>query len=125
MKVDRTYHEYESVRMYKDRGMVKWAPFATAELGSAQRDYKKNINFEKRSAVLEQDEIMTILHWSLTQSLEVVIEVSENHALNVIIGVVKEWMGENEVLLFTSDGHFTILNLKSIIDICPSYQNRM
>lgn len=36
MSVDRSYSPYESIRTYKDRGMMKWAAFATGELSEAQ-----------------------------------------------------------------------------------------
>lgn len=61
MSVDRSYSPYESIRTYQDRGMMKWAAFATAELTEAQKKFlekelsypidKRTVNFknEKRS----------------------------------------------------------------------------
>ncbi|CEF52419.1 MULTISPECIES: hypothetical protein [Lactococcus] len=37
MTVDRSYSEYEAVRTYHDRGMMKWGAFATGELSEAQK----------------------------------------------------------------------------------------
>lgn len=39
MGVDRSYSPYESIRTYQDRGMMKWAAFATAELTEAQKEF--------------------------------------------------------------------------------------
>ncbi|WP_341485169.1 hypothetical protein [Lactococcus formosensis] len=37
MTVDRLYSEYEAIRTYHDRGMMKWGAFATGELSEAQK----------------------------------------------------------------------------------------
>ncbi|WP_285015280.1 hypothetical protein [Lactococcus garvieae] len=37
MTVDRSYSEYEAIRTYHDRGMMKWGAFATGELSEAQK----------------------------------------------------------------------------------------
>lgn len=45
MGVDRSYSPYESIRTYQDRGMMKWAAFATAELTEAQKKFtEKELN---------------------------------------------------------------------------------
>lgn len=56
MSVDRSYSPYESIRTYQDRGMMKWAAFATAELTEAQKNFKEereenendNANYKKQ-----------------------------------------------------------------------------
>lgn len=37
MTVDRSYSEYEAIRTYHDRGMMKWGSFATGELSEVQK----------------------------------------------------------------------------------------
>ena len=37
MTVDRSYSEYEAIKTYHDRGMMKWGAFATGELSEAQK----------------------------------------------------------------------------------------
>ena len=37
MTVDHSYSEYEAIRTYHDRGMMKWDAFATGELSEAQK----------------------------------------------------------------------------------------
>lgn len=39
MTVDRSYSEYEAIRTYHDRGMMKWGAFATGELSEAQKKF--------------------------------------------------------------------------------------
>lgn len=39
MTVDRSYSEYEAIRTYHDRGMMKWSAFATGELSEAQKKF--------------------------------------------------------------------------------------
>ena len=39
MSVDRSYSLYESIRTYQDRGMMKWAAFATGELTDAEKKF--------------------------------------------------------------------------------------
>ena len=39
MTVDRSYSEYEAIRTYNDRGMMKWGAFATGELSEAQKKF--------------------------------------------------------------------------------------
>lgn len=47
MGVDRTYSPYESIRTYQDRGMMKWAAFATAELTEAQKKFREEEEEDK------------------------------------------------------------------------------
>ena len=39
MTVDRSYSEYEAIRTYHDRGMMKWGAFATGELSEVQKKF--------------------------------------------------------------------------------------
>lgn len=55
MGVDRSYSPYESIRTYQDRGMMKWAAFATGELTEAQKKFREeeedkndNPNYKKQ-----------------------------------------------------------------------------
>ncbi|MEY8538184.1 hypothetical protein AALM99_06990 [Lactococcus muris] len=51
MTVDRSYSEYEAIRTYHDRGMMKWGAFATGELSEAQKKLlEEYIGKEKEGA---------------------------------------------------------------------------
>lgn len=41
MSVNRPYSPYEVIRVYCDRGMMKWGAFATGELTEAQNTFEK------------------------------------------------------------------------------------
>lgn len=47
MTVDRSYSEYEAIRTYHDRGMMKWGAFATGELSEAQKKFMEEENSEE------------------------------------------------------------------------------
>ncbi|MFK4960314.1 hypothetical protein ACI1TN_10120 [Lactococcus garvieae] len=47
MTVDRSYSEYEAIRTYHDRGMMKWGAFATGELSEAQKKLLEEYAEEK------------------------------------------------------------------------------
>ena len=38
MTVDRSYSEYEAIRTYHNRGMMKWGAFAAGELSEEQKE---------------------------------------------------------------------------------------
>lgn len=46
MTVDRSYSEYEAIRTYHDRGMMKWGAFATGELSEAQKKLLEEYDME-------------------------------------------------------------------------------
>lgn len=48
MSVDRSYSPYEVIRMYHDRGMMKWGAFATGELTEAQNTFGIPLEKEKK-----------------------------------------------------------------------------
>ncbi|WP_242359260.1 hypothetical protein [Lactococcus petauri] len=51
MTVDRSYSEYEAIRTYHDRGMMKWGAFATGELIEAQKKLvEEELNVEEKGA---------------------------------------------------------------------------
>lgn len=51
MTVDRSYSEYEAIRTYHDRGMMKWGAFATGELSEAQKI------FGEEELIVEEKEV--------------------------------------------------------------------
>ncbi|MFK4855027.1 hypothetical protein [Lactococcus petauri] len=56
MSVDRSYSPYESIRTYQDRGMMKWAAFATAELTEAQKKFlEEELNDSSHESITKQD----------------------------------------------------------------------
>ena len=51
MTVDRSYSEYEAIRTYHDRGMMKWGAFATAAISEAQKI------FGEEKLIVEEKEV--------------------------------------------------------------------
>lgn len=49
MTVDRSYSEYEAIRTYHDRGMMKWGAFATGELSEAQKKLLEEYDAEENT----------------------------------------------------------------------------
>ncbi|MDT2741500.1 hypothetical protein [Lactococcus garvieae] len=45
--MDRSYSPYESIRTYQDRGMMKWAVFATGELTETQKRFREEQEEDK------------------------------------------------------------------------------
>lgn len=41
MSVDHSYSPYDVIRVYHDRGMMKWVAFATGELTETQNTFEK------------------------------------------------------------------------------------
>ena len=118
--VDRSYHKFEAVRMYTDRRIMKWNPFATAELGAAMRDYRASLNQREKLSVLEKEEIQTILHWGMLQNLEMALELKQGYESVILQGKVITWQGEEQILFYTSDGHYTEIDVADIIYLCPA-----
>ena len=52
MTVDRSYSEYEVIRTYHDRGMMKWGAFATGELSEVQKKLMEEYAEEEESGGL-------------------------------------------------------------------------
>lgn len=50
MTVDRSYSEYEAIRTYHDRGMMKWGAYATGELSEAQKKLLEEYIEEEKEA---------------------------------------------------------------------------
>jgi len=117
MKVDRSYHDSEVIRMYHDRGMMKLAPFATAELGAGWRDYKASLGQKMKSAKLESSEIITILHWSFIDGRELYIEKKDGYDSSIVFGMVKQWREGDKIVFLASDGHYQEIEVDNIINV--------
>lgn len=116
-RVDRSYSKYESIRIYEDRGKMKWNPFATAELASAHRDYHSEFTFEEPGFSLDQDEIKTMLSFAKSVQLEIKIEYQAEKANKIVTGAVLDWKDKTGIIFKKHDGHYQEIEFNSIIKV--------
>lgn len=116
-RVDRSYSKYESIRIYEDRGKMKWNPFATAELASAHRDYHSEFTFEEPGFSLDQDEIRTMLSFAKSLQLEIKIEYQAEKANKIVTGAVLDWKDKTGIIFKKHDGHYQEIEFNSIIKV--------
>lgn len=116
-RVDRSYSNYESIRIYEDRGKMKWNPFATAELASAHRDYHSEFTFEEPGFSLDQDEIKTMLSFAKSLQLEIKIEYQAEKANKIVTGAVVDWKDKTGIIFKKQDGHYQEIEFDSIIKV--------
>lgn len=116
-RVDRSYSKYESIRIYEDRGKMKWNPFATAELASAHRDYHSEFTFEEPGFSLDQDEIKTMLSFAKSLQLEIKIEYQAEKADKIVTGAVLDWKDKTGIIFKKQDGHYQEIEFDSIIKV--------
>lgn len=116
-RVDRSYSKYESIRIYEDRGKMKWNPFATAELASAHRDYHSEFTFEEPGFSLDQDEIKTMLSFAKSLQLEIKIEYQAEKANKIVTGTVLDWKDKTGIIFKKQDGHYQEIEFDSIIKV--------
>lgn len=116
-RVDRSYSKYESIRIYEDRGKMKWNPFATAELASAHRDYHSEFTFEEPGFSLDQDEIKTMLSFAKSLQLEITIEYQAEKTNKIVTGAVLDWKDKTGIIFKKQDGHYQEIEFDSIIKL--------
>lgn len=116
-RVDRSYSKYESIRIYEDRGKMKWNPFATAELASAHRDYHSEFTFEEPGFSLDQDEIKTMLSFAKSLQLKITIEYQAEKANKIVTGAVLDWKDKTGIIFKKQDGHYQEIEFVSIIKV--------
>lgn len=116
-RVDRSYSKYESIRIYEDRGKMKWNPFATAELASAHRDYHSEFTFDEPGFSLDQDEIKTMLSFAKSLQLEITIEYQAEKTSKIVTGAVLYWKDKKGIIFKKQDGHYQEIEFDSIIKL--------
>ncbi|MCQ4972188.1 hypothetical protein [Lactococcus lactis] len=116
-RVDRSYSKYESIRIYEDRGKMKWNPFATAELASAHRDYHSEFTFEEPGFSLDQNEIKTMLSFAKSLQLEITIEYQAEKTNKIVTGAVLDWKDKTGIIFKKQDGHYQEIEFDSIIKL--------
>ncbi|TXK45942.1 YolD-like family protein [Lactococcus sp. dk322] len=88
MSVDRSYSEYEAIRNYQDRGMMKWGAFATGELTDAMEQKKKN---SKKAPIIKNqslEEIQQALVFSWTNKKIITIHITNSKENKKYVGQV-------------------------------------
>ena len=118
-KVDRSYSEYKAIQEYVDRGKMKWNPFATAELNSEHREYKRNANCEVPKDLYETHEKYEILTRCIHSSL--LVSLSLKHGEIDILEQVKitDFI-DSERIVVKKHGFYSIIEIENIFNITAS-----
>ncbi|TRW68989.1 hypothetical protein [Lactococcus lactis] len=118
-RVDRSYSPFEAIRNYQDRRVMKWNPFATAELAAAHREYYKSAQLKPLQAILEPEEIRFRLLFALSSGEVVRLYLKEDFYSKQLEGHIVG-LGENHhVIVKTLDGHYQELSGKNVLNIVP------
>lgn len=115
MAVDRTYSNYAAVRQYRDRGMQKWNPFATAELASAHRNYREDLAKNPPQETMEKEEIIEWLDLAKSTKLAITLRVQGEKEIEEITGQILEWRSR-ECVLFRKE-HYQEIYVDDILSV--------
>ncbi|MQW24030.1 MULTISPECIES: hypothetical protein [unclassified Lactococcus] len=121
MTVDRSYSEYEAIRNYQDRGMMKWGAFATGELIDAQQTEKAEHFKTPIKQTQTQEEILQALVFSWTNKEFINLTIFKDNKALTLLGKVEEFI-DNSTLRLNLQNRFIKLSLKEIIKI-ERYEN--
>ncbi|AEU40739.1 hypothetical protein GRR92_05945 [Lactococcus lactis subsp. lactis] len=116
-RVDRSYSSSEAIRNYQDRRIMKWNPFATAELAAAHREYDRTSDREDVESQLETDVLITRLTAAQQFPQEVLLTLRENNTITEMAGTVYAWDENKQPVIKTTEGHYQVLALETILNI--------
>lgn len=108
----RDYLPYESLRFYKDRGMLKWQGFFLSEHSSSLKDTKKSV-IQDSSMTLEEKYLY--LGQLYQNQLLSILNVRVNKELKVYKGTVSQIRKEN--IIFRISNNYLQISINDIIDI--------
>ena len=114
-KVDRSYSKYKSIRTYVDRGMMKWNPFATAELNATFR--KRRATWDSEDPFeMELDEKIMIIDHALKSNIRINITLAGKlpPIENVIISDV---LNKDAIVIQHPNGSHSKVEVKDILQI--------
>ena len=114
-KVDRSYSKYKSIRTYVDRSMMKWNPFATAELNAIVRKRQAAWGSEDPFE-MELDEKIMIINHALKSAIRINITLAGKlpPIENVVISDV---LNEDAIVIQHPNGSHSKVEVKDILQI--------
>lgn len=115
MSVDRSYSPYEVIRMYHDRGMMKWGAFATGELTEAQNSFKKEKKDDKIIQVLPHHLVLHLLNQSFSNQVQIKVKYQLKNKSTEVYGFVSEFIN-NQVRIKSTDKIY-LISIDQIINI--------
>ncbi|WP_213536176.1 hypothetical protein [Lactococcus nasutitermitis] len=116
-RVDRSYSPFEAIRNYQDRRVMKWNPFATAELAATHREYYQSTQIEQPETTLEPDEISFRLLFALSSGKVIRVFLKDGFGSKQVKGRIYG-LGENhQIIIKTLDGHYQELSGNHILNI--------
>lgn len=115
MSVDRSYSPYEVIRMYHDRGMMKWGAFATGELTEAQNTFEKEKKEDKIIQALPHHLVLHILNQSFSNQGQIKIQYQAKDKLTEVYGFVSEFIN-NQVRVKSTDKIY-LISIEQIVNI--------
>ena len=115
-KVDRSYSEYKAIREYVDRGKMKWNPFATAELNSEHRTYKRNANCEIPKDLYEMEEKYVTLTRCINSSLLVNLSLKHGNIDTLEQVKITDFI-DSKMIVVKKQGYYLIIEIENIFDI--------
>lgn len=116
-RVDRFDSPYQSIREYQDRRMMKWNPFATAELAQALREYRASEGKETPTSELDPTQKFEILNFSKISNEAVEIILVDGQKTESVFGTVYEWTAEAHAVICTLSDNYKEIELENILDI--------
>ena len=115
MSVDRSYSPYEVIRMYHDKGMMKWGAFATGELTEAQNTFEKEKKDDKVIQILPHHLVLYLLNQSFSNQLQIKVKYQSKNKLNEVYGFVSEFIN-NEARIKSTDKIY-LISIEQIVNI--------
>ncbi len=112
--------------MYKDRGIIKWAPF-DALIGFNQMiaDIKYRLG-KKEKPILSEDHLDLMnrhMQYALKHQIEIIINYCEDGYFYEVFGTIKQIDSiKNQIILSMNQ----IISLENIVNIwCESYEDKL
>ena len=115
MSVDRSYSPYEVIRMYHDRGMMKWGAFATGELTEAQNTFEKERKEDKVIQTLPYHVVLHLLNQSFLNQVQIKVKYQSKYKLTEVYGFVSEFIN-NQVRIKSTDKIY-LISIEQIVNI--------
>ena len=109
---DRMYLPYQSLREYRDRGMLKWMGFFLSEHTSSLEFEKKFVPFSFEMDLM--DKVLRI-NQAYTQKLEIEVDVAGKTEKKHYIGLISH-VGRETISLKTEEGYISI-DISSILSM--------
>lgn len=122
MIVDRSYIPYQSLRNYKDRGMLKWMGFFLSEHSTELQESKHRVDL---STNISENYKLTLLGQSYSHQHPICMTIKFDRIKCDYNGVVTAF-SEKSIVLRTEDGFHRVM-LEHILTIqeCEDFDDDM